>query len=214
MVSLSVLQTKRAHQDAEFLRLSVSIRRALWDLANQLFDRTITAEVFGERAAAILQEGHARAAMFGRIRGGVLGPLSAEDRWIADMVMQEQSRFLRRFVNDLASDKYIGADGEYIRAPINQRVQMYAARMRGTAYDTFVGASENEARFEWILIAEDNCDDCPRLAAGGPYTKLSIPTRPGEGKTQCIMNCKCVLLRDDGVLGPIYPYTEAGEAPL
>lgn len=214
MVSLQFIQAKRADPDSQFLRLSRSVRKALWDLCEKIFLREITPEEFANRASAILQEGHAMAARFGRVRAGVPGPLSAEDRFIADLVMQGESTFLRRFADDLASDRYIGADGEYVRAPVTQRAQLYAARMRGTANDAFVGSSNPETLFEWILIAEDNCADCPLIAGGGPYTAATLPSKPGDGRTQCITNCKCILLREDGVLGPVYPYTEPGDEPL
>jgi hypothetical protein len=200
--------------DAPFVRLAQRVRGQLWSLCEELFLGKIDADIFGKRAIEILQDGHARAARFGRVRAGVLGPLGDEDRFIADLIMREQSAFLQRFVNDLKSDKYIGADGEFVRSPINARAQLYAARLRGTANDTFVNASDAGVLFEWILIAEDNCNDCPMIAANGPYNALTLPAKPGDGRTECITNCKCILLREDGVLGPTYPYTEPGEEPL
>jgi hypothetical protein len=36
-----------------------------------------------------------------------------------------------------------------------------------------------------------NCDDCPRIAENGPYTKTTLPTVPGAGETACLRACRC-----------------------
>jgi hypothetical protein len=37
------------------------------------------------------------------------------------------------------------------------------------------------------------------MAALGPYYGFNLPIYPGSGDTACLGNCKCTLVREDGV---------------
>lgn len=77
---------------------------------------------------------------------------------------------------------------------IATRAQLYAERVRGTANTGMVGNLPETTLIYWRLGPnEDHCPDCPVLAKGGPYIPKTLPTVPGAGMTECLVNCKCEL---------------------
>lgn len=180
-------------------------------LIKQLAGNEITLGEFEARVEALLFESHARASVIGRNISGDLTPMTAEDRLLASLVVDGEKRFLNKFINDIRSGKYTLEDGALHVIPIERRAVLYTTKLRGTMHESFVNVSKTGSTFDWILIAEDNCSDCPRIAAGSPYTAATLPTYPGNGETECITNCKCVLMRDDGVVTESYPYETVEE---
>lgn len=81
------------------------------------------------------------------------------------------------------------------------RNSLYVKRTRGAANEAFVGYSPEDLTFDWVLGSEEPCIDCPRLAAGGPYFATELSAYPGDGSTQCLGNCRCQLVRSDGIAG-------------
>lgn len=194
-----------------FKLLSISVRTELIKLIKMYARSEISVNELESRFELVLFDGHSRASVIGRNISGDLTPMTGEDRLLASIVLDKDKQYLNKFMNDIREGRYTLEDGVINTIPINQRATMYAAKMRGTMHESFVGASRNGSLFDWILIAEDNCDDCPRIAASSPYTKSTLPTFPGAGQTQCVTNCKCVLMRDDGVVTESYPYETVDE---
>lgn len=187
------------------------VRRQIANVNNELFAGEITPDSWEMRIADILRQAHVNAASFGRQMAGVSGEApSVLDEIIGRATAETDLEFLKRFADAIRSGKYTGAEQELLRPPIQQRADLYVGRLRGTASDAFVENSPSESLYEWVLIAEDNCEDCQRIAASGPYTKDTLPARPGNGMTQCLTNCKCVLVRNDGVISPPYPTQPVG----
>lgn len=205
---MKIMELALKRNNTVYQRMALSARRALWKLVDDLRNGIIDIPQFNERVEAVLFDAHSRASVIGRHISGDLAPINAEDRMLASLNMDRQKTFLERFLSDIEGGRYTAEDGRLIRSAVNNRLQLYASATRGTMHESFVAVSPRDSVFDWILIAENNCDDCPIIAAGSPYTKLTLPSFPGDGSTQCLTNCKCVLLRDDGVVTAAYPYEE------
>ena len=151
---------------------------------------------------AILQEGHADSWRLGRQLGGDFSHVQGLDSLMGRIQADNDSYFLRGFVQDLEDRvaRYWDSDGPK-RNMIGGRAKLYLGRMRGTANHAFMQASDPEVLFNWELRAEDHCGDCPQLAALSPYTRDANLGYPGDGSQQCRGNCKCILIRADGVTG-------------
>lgn len=154
--------------------------------------------MFGDRMLATLTDAHARAAYLGRFRAGDTTPPDADDRRFAEEVVRTEDEFLAAFEEDLASGRYTDEQGHLDTAAIARRARMYLGRVAGTANETFALASDGP--IYWRLGSpEQHCPDCPRLAAGSPYTADSLPVYPKSNQTACMFHCGCFLEREDGV---------------
>lgn len=195
----------------EFFIYVQNVRKQIIETANRLFAEEITVDQWERTMLQILERAHIDAARYGRNIAGVAGDRpTALDEMIGKSTMETDAQFLRRFADDIRTGRYTAEDNVLLRTPIQQRSDMYAARLRGTASDAFVANSPDTSLYEWVLIAEQNCLDCPRIAAGGPYTRETLPATPGNGNTQCLTNCRCVLVRNDGVISPPFPAQDVG----
>lgn len=167
----------------------------------------LTASDFGDRIVEKLEDAHTAAGTLGRNRAGDDAPADADDRAFAEQIVDGQVEYLARFVQDLESGRYRDEHGNEDTDAIADRAGLYANRLTGTANEAFALSSPDET-FDWILGGENNCDDCPELAAGSPYTAENLPPPPGSNATQCLFNCNCSLERSDGVSGFTMPSEE------
>ena len=152
--------------------------------------------------AEALEPQHAEAARLGRVQAGdPLHELDPDDLEIAKSITASEAEFLDRFGVAIQDGRYTLEDGSLNEAAIQARALNYSSRLTGTANETFVLASDDDAEFTWMLGGEHNCHDCPGLAAGSPYLALDLPTYPGANGTECLFNCNCHLVRSDGVKG-------------
>jgi hypothetical protein len=149
-----------------------------------------------DRMAGLLADRHGRATYLGRARGGDLSPYDDDDRTFGLLQAELEEPFLTAFMDDLRNGRYLDGDGLLKGTQVRYRAHMYVERLLGTASEAFVLASYEDELIFWMLGAvEDHCDDCPRLAAGGPYRPSALPTYPGASATQCVTKCKCHLQR-------------------
>lgn len=76
---------------------------------------------------------------------------------------------------------------------VDARSELYAGQARAHYFNTarYAGLLE---KVRWVLTTAENCEDCVRLAAGGPYTMgVDLNQVPGDGSTICRTNCGCYL---------------------
>jgi hypothetical protein len=178
------------------------MNRHLRRLAAQLKRGEITPEEWRRKMDSFIRIGHVEAHLAGQKMAGI-EPYSVEAQRIARIFGDQESQYLQGFLQDIKDGIYLDDDGVFREGAFNARQTMYVQHTRGTAYDGFVYGSAGSS-FNWVLGAvEDHCEDCPILAAGGPYTVESLYTYPSMGDTPCLVNCKCFLRRDDGVTGPM-----------
>lgn len=163
---------------------------------------------FGSRVLTQLESAHTQAVVIGRNHAGDHAAVEQDDRTFAQMVIYGEDGktgemgFLEGFVQDLHDGRYVDDDGTLDVAAIEQRAELYASRIVGTANEAFALASDLEAMFTWVLgIEADHCGDCPDLADGSPYGAEELPAHPGSNDTECLFRCKCTLERDDGTQG-------------
>lgn len=189
--------------DKQFTAFVNRARRGVEELGERLANFELTQKEYIEALTNLLHKGHAEAAFMGRQLGGDLSPFELDDERWADLVMRGEADFLAGFLADLDSGRYTDFEEQvYKTAQINARGKLYTGKFRGTANETFVVTSEPDDSFMWHQLTIEPCVDCPRLEAGSPYLASSLPSYPGDGKTQCRTNCGCVLVRQkDGRFG-------------
>lgn len=156
---------------------------------------------FVDSIASLLTDRHARAAVLGRQLAGDKRPRNMGDDIFSSMVVLQEREYLQRFMRDLQVGRYTDEEGNPKVSQIQQRALTYTGKLIGTANQSFVAASRGYS-FHWIMGgAEQHCEDCPRLARGGPYSWNNLPTVPRANATQCKFHCRCYLKRTDGLEG-------------
>lgn len=151
----------------------------------------------------VLHEGHSVAGALGRQRAGDLTPRSVVDELWGAEAMQQEIKYLGGFYKALqAKDKRYYDEFDKLKIqPVKSRQFQYVQKLRGTANASFANASAPEMLFDWVMLNSEHCSVCPGRQANSPYTKLTLPSHPGDGSTPCRSNCGCVLVRHDGVIG-------------
>lgn len=161
---------------------------------------------FGEYAYRVLLPAHRRAAYLGRrlageTRGAAAGatlPPNSIDEDLGWAQAEGQRPFLREFVADLGNGEY-GRGEDFRVAMVIRRAELYALRLAGTANEGWALNLATDMTVRWVDVNDEaECPDCLSLAADGPYLVKDLPTYPGRGDTQCLMNCRCQLVTEDG----------------
>lgn len=168
-------------------------RREAQSLAEQVAAGSLSPRAFGDRLIATLEDAHTAAIVIGRQHAGDRAPVEADDRRFGEEVASGEAEFLAGFVSDLQAGRYEGDAG------VVQRALLYADRVSGSANEAFALTLDPAEVFTWHLGAgEPHCEDCPDLAAGGPYTADTLPTYPRAGGTACLSRCTCHLSTESG----------------
>lgn len=183
-----------------FRKLYKASSGMLWWLTDELWSNRMDAAIFDLMGERILTEAHVRAGVLGRNRSGDDRARNSLDQAWGVAAWAEDGYRWQRFASDIRSGRYTDAAGVQMTDAIRARVNMYASKTRGTANQAFANQS-GDLTLDWVMLNIENCRDCPRLEAGSPYTKDSLPFHPGTGRTQCLTNCGCVLDREDGAVG-------------
>lgn len=178
-----------------FALLQIQIDEVEGSLASSVGDlQAGTAGItkFVDDATEALLPHHINAAHLGRLRAGGTGAINASDIQIGTANAASQQEFLRKLAADIQS-------GSLSDAELSVRLRLFGQRIAGTANQSWVRALPQDASLAWN--DEDDaseCEDCHRLARGGPYTPETIPTLPGLGETTCRTNCRCFITTSDG----------------
>lgn len=156
---------------------------------------------FGGRVLDALTDSHTSAVVLGRGRAGDTAPLEDDDRRFAQTIVDSETEFLVGFVVDIQDGRYTNENGELDREAIERRLHLYSNRLVGTANEAFTLASDDDVLWNWTLGGAEtvHCEDCPAWTAGSPYTLQDLPARPGDNTSQCLHNCRCSLVRSDGI---------------
>lgn len=184
--------------DAFIQEIRVRLNREL----GKVFRGTISPDQFGDAIYQHLLGAHSVSVAAGRQKAGVLGMLSDEDKQVGFFHATQQGQFIDGYVKRIkekAARYWDEEKGEWKKGVMNRDLQMYASRLRGTASIAFEAYSPDDAQFNWKLGIAEHCEDCINLAADSPHMKGELPVFPGDGGTDCKTNCKCHLVRDDGV---------------
>lgn len=195
--------------------------------ATAMASASITVGQWRDQTLTELTQAHTSAAYIGRRAAGDTAPMGPQDVAAGDAAAATQAPFLDGFASDIMHGRYAPkpeppearqpapteppATPTETPAPtvptididaVVRRTHLYAQRLRGTAEEQWARSQPEGTRFTWVMGGnEDHCEDCPRLAAGGVYTIDTLPTFPGAGDTECMVNCLCHLETDTGAIG-------------
>lgn len=176
---------------------------ALDRLARRLAAGDVTLAQYDEQAKDILREGHLLASVAGRRRAGDPALTDPVDALRAAVIMRDEARYFSAFVDQVRGKdpRYVADDNAIQWESVAQRSRAYLPRMRVTANQAFVDTSPIGMLFDWAMLGSEHCTVCPSRQDNSPYTSVTLPGMPGDGKTPCRHHCKCVLVRHDGVIG-------------
>lgn len=186
----------------DWQKLAKGLYKNLKGINEELVKGTITISEWQNRFDSLLTLGHVNAHMAGQRIGGRT-PFGPEAQRMGKMIRDTETQWLTGFVADLLDGRYQDGDSWRDNA-LHARSMLYVMKTRSTAYYGFTFNSPAE-NYDWVLgAAEDNCEDCPVLASRSPWTTSTLFTFPGEGETNCFVNCRCHLVRlSDGQVGPL-----------
>lgn len=186
---------------SEFRDLDAFTFRGIEDALSALRE-TGDLDAFEESVIEHLQEAHTRGVVVGRHWAGDMVARELDDELFAGRAVEKELVYFEGFMKDLRSGRY-GDVAEGLTTGADARLRMYGNKVGGTMNEVFVLASPDTDTFGWVMLADEHCDDCPRWASGGPYTKKDLPAHPRDGSSECRTNCRCVLVRQsDGMPGP------------
>jgi len=181
--------------DADYVRMMNRRAKDLAIIAQDLASGEITIQQFGEQFDSVLLKGHTDSWVLGRQRAGDTRSIVDADKIAGLAAKDAESQWLNPFLDDLIRGRYTDEDGEYRLGAIRARMNLYLGKMRATSAEAFIEASGPDEEYIWHLVAEDHCDDCPRIAVLSPFKKDTLVSIPGGGDTECLGNCKCFLSR-------------------
>jgi hypothetical protein len=91
-----------------------------------------------------------------------------------------------------------GSNEYWNEKAINQRLDLYNERVRGTANWGAVDMLLPTEEIYWRLDNNENhCDTCPPRSKQ-VYVKGTLPAVPGDGNSECGVRCRCWLELQDG----------------
>lgn len=197
-VSAQIPTRKRRKEDDLFLALQEDFFAALITLSRSFVAGEITQSQFVQQAMTEIQTAHQQAGQMGT---GLAGPSAIYPYEIAARASASQRSFLENFAADLAAGRYApkSQDGEGAAAR-NRRFNLYALRLTGTANAAWMAVQKSRGLMVRRVLGsnENHCPSCPRLAAMGWVRASDLMQFPGDGSTECLSACTCVLEASDG----------------
>jgi len=117
--------------------------------------------------------------------------LTVEDRHRIDEELEDEYQYLTGFIEEAKRRRTEDIPfGPYMR----WRGKLYSQALRGLEQYGEISELSPYDTIHWVINPEaESCPDCIRIAAGGPYTKDTLPTVPRRGDTRCLSNCQCRL---------------------
>lgn len=189
------IQDKRT-REKELLALMLLMATGLDAIAVRIARDEVGAKEGLQEAQALLFRSHQHAAQIGGNN-----PNRSLNISILHGIATEQTRFAAGFVRDLEAGRYSAkAEGGEGMAARRQRVALYANRLVGTANWGWLASYDSSGQsVRWILGEnEDHCKDCLAESKIGWRSPALLTRVPGDGRTLCIVNCKCHLETADG----------------
>lgn len=195
--------------NADFAQLAHGNFARLKNLIDELAHGKLDVQLFGDRFHEALVSGHRDAWHLGARLGGrsATDALHAEANLYGQEAADGESEWLDNFLSDIENGRYTDEEGNLKVSSIQSRSRLYSSKSRASANQGLLDAGAAHEEYEWRMTALEHCDDCPRMAALSPYRAHELFTTPGAGDTECISNCKCILIRlSDGVKGFSNPF--------
>lgn len=203
--------------DDQFGEVMRRFDRLITEIARDFADGRLDPIGFEEAMSEALRAMHPDSNYAGQEMADYLPPSKTLARTRGLAVAVSEVQYLRGFALALSNrdPRYWDEDaGEWRSIAIEARSRSYMGRGRGSATDGWGLASGGvNTIVNWSLGAvEEHCEDCPIMAAGGPWLlygstgQFEYPTLgflPGENRTPCMMYCECRIQRlSDGMQSP------------
>ena len=155
--------------------------------------------VLSDTLTEILTDAHSHAAYLGRRLAGVRNPFGSGDVRFGRSVMLGQTRYLAGLVNDLANGEYVQNEDGTFSGNLQQRIDLFTLRARGTANEAVLLAGDPERLIWWRMNALlKHCRTCPVFAASSPRKAKDWDVQPGSADCECLSNCGCDFIDEDG----------------
>lgn len=198
---------RRERWALSLLLLFQGLEDDLHAVAHRYADGKITLEEFGNQTLSLLLPAHIQAAYIGRRKAGIDGPLDEHDEAFGTEAAEHEVEFVDGFVSDLKDGKYLHpptlTDTLSVKPTVDveaivRRLTLYAMGVAATANEAWVEALPDTTYFLWRDVKDEaECTDCRRNARQGPYTRETLPSIPGDGRTRCKRNCRCEIVTQD-----------------
>lgn len=184
-----------------FSLLTRDTRHQLEQIASGYYAGSVSAWQLSDRLVQALNSSHAHATYLGRRLAGKRQPFGTADQQFAASIVIGQGQYLRGLVSDILTGRYTPKEDGTINAALAARLALYAARLRGTALESWLLNLPQATMVRWVLHPAEHCEDCISRAEGSPYDAHTIPWTPSDGSSACGVNCKCTLETVDGQAG-------------
>ena len=156
-------------------------------------------DAYAKKVKDGLEPLHIQSATLGRLRANkieatkeLLDNPTKEDILAGQINAESQHEYLEKLANQID-------DGTISEAQLAVRVKAYAQRIVGTANEAWKDNLPAETLLTWVDTGDEReCEDCPVLADGSPYTIENAPPSPGMAATACFTECRCYWETQDG----------------
>jgi hypothetical protein len=166
-----------------FAKITNAVNQRLQAELEKFDNQEISKKTFVGRAKKILGAGYKKA----YLQGSGLSRLDTHGLdWIKSF-SDKQFSFLESFADDIAAGT---GKMEY-----DTRIGLYAKAIQSAYWGGSAAESPVGVLLNWVLTANESCQDCLDNAAGSPYLPDELPGVPGDGQTKCGSNCKCFILQ-------------------
>ena len=160
-----------------------SLSNLFFDSPGQSLEETLS------RAEKAMRYAFHQARTLGLRSVGLKLGLEDLDKTSVERAITEEMGYLSGFLTEYKVDS--------LKMPFGQRMQMYGKSLDGIFNAGAVAGLPVDAVIHWRMSMAEHCRDCPRIAAGGPYTRPGgskpLPSVPRSGHTKCKTNCLCYL---------------------
>ena len=198
------IEAKRAANTSQLThdRLIREMERRGMDVFSQFNAGAIDADKLQRELNEIIYDVHRSMYRLGIQSAGGTPTDAALDQF-ARIAVDGQQQYLLNFIGDVQTGRYDDDNGAIdLDGSLKTRWGLYATNASGSASFGFVEGSPANSFFDWqIDAAAENCEDCIALSDLGPYPKELVGAVPRSGETVCLGNCKCRLIRSDGIPG-------------
>jgi hypothetical protein len=173
--------------DRTYLQMREAYNTQLQGILTKFRGGEITRGQFESQAKDAIRETFQKAYHLGTVRMGGYAEHTLDPQdlsWLKGARYQE-FEYLNRFADALQNETY--------HVDPVQRMEMYADTLESMFWAGQISATADNAVINWNLGVSEHCEDCIALAAGGPYTRKTLPAVPRAGSTRCLVGCKCHL---------------------
>jgi len=168
---------------------------AFGNAISNLETQNLSVKGFADQVIEGLTPLHIKAATLGRVRatGGTMPALPSDaDIALGTRVADSQRIYLEKMATQILAE-------ELSDKQVADRMKLYGQRTVGTANESWKGNVADTTLINWIDTGDKSeCEDCHVLADNGPYTTDTLPSVPGDGATECQVQCRCYLETEGG----------------